>query len=77
MTKRLAHCGGVCLISLAISSIPMNSFATSQPNAQTQAAMIDAIKDEYQARAFYSAVIEKFGPVRPFTNIVQAEDRHV
>lgn len=39
--------------------------------------MIDAIKDEYQARAFYSAVIEKFGPVRPFTNIVQAEDRHV
>ncbi|NJN29503.1 MAG: DUF2202 domain-containing protein [Synechococcales cyanobacterium RM1_1_8] len=29
-----------------------------------------------QAKAFYQAVIDKFGPVRPFVNIVQAEDRH-
>ena len=38
--------------------------------------MIDAINDEYQARAFYTAVIEKYGNIRPFNNIVQAEERH-
>ena len=38
--------------------------------------MIDAINDEYHARAFYNAVIDKFGEIRPFSNIVQAETRH-
>lgn len=31
----------------------------------------------YKARATYCKVIERFGPVRPFVNIVEAEDRHV
>lgn len=35
-----------------------------------------ALDDEYKAEAFYDAVIEKFGPVRPFVNIVEAERRH-
>jgi len=43
---------------------------------RTQQAMRAALDDEYKARAFYTAVIEKFGEVRPFSNIVQAEDRH-
>lgn len=46
-------------------------------NDQTKQAMIDAINDEYQARAFYNAVMQKFGSIRPFSNIVQAEDNHV
>jgi len=36
-----------------------------------------AIDDEYQARATYRAVLEAFGPVRPFVNIVESEGRHV
>lgn len=44
---------------------------------RTQQAMIDAIHDEYHARAFYNAIIEKFGPISPFINIVQSENRHV
>jgi hypothetical protein len=52
---------------------PMNS----QLAPETQQAMIDSINDEYHARAFYNAVIAKFGDVRPFRNIVQAENRHV
>jgi hypothetical protein len=35
-----------------------------------------ALDDEYQARATYAQVIEDFGSVRPFSNIVDAEDRH-
>ena len=39
--------------------------------------MSEALDDEYRARATYRKVIEVFGPVRPFVNIVEAEDRHV
>lgn len=35
-----------------------------------------ALDDEYRAAAFYAAVIEKFGDVRPFINIIDAERRH-
>lgn len=42
--------------------------------------VIEAIKialdDEYRAAAFYEGVIAKFGDVRPFINIVEAERRH-
>lgn len=45
-------------------------------DAKTQQAMIEAINDEYHARAFYNAVMDKFGEIRPFSNIVHAETRH-
>ena len=48
----------------------------SHLNHETQAALIEAIEDEYKARAFYEAVINKFGAVRPFSHIVNAEARH-
>lgn len=40
-------------------------------------AMRIAIYDEYRAHAFYSKVIEYFGPVPPFINITDAESRHI
>ncbi|MDO1558668.1 hypothetical protein Q0812_04400 [Brevundimonas sp. 2R-24] len=46
-------------------------------DADSLAALNEALDDEYRARATYQAVIEAFGPVRPFINIVAAEDRHV
>ena len=36
-----------------------------------------ALDDEYRARATYQAVVDYYGPVMPFVNIVQAEQRHV
>ena len=36
----------------------------------------DALDDEYKAEATYAAVIARFGAVRPFINIVEAERRH-
>jgi hypothetical protein len=35
-----------------------------------------AIDDEFHAEAIYEAVIEDFGEVRPFFNIIYAEQRH-
>jgi hypothetical protein len=69
---------GVCLAT--ISTMNLSSQAVSSTNTtldvKTQQAMIEAINDEYHARAFYNAVIDKFGEIRPFSNIVHAEARH-
>lgn len=45
-------------------------------NAATVAAMAEALDDEYKAIATYESVLDAFGPVRPFANIVEAERRH-
>ena len=39
--------------------------------------MDEALDDEYKARATYRKVIETFGPIRPFVNIVESEGRHI
>ena len=36
-----------------------------------------ALDDEYHARATYRAVLDAFGEVRPFINIVESEERHI
>ena len=36
-----------------------------------------ALDDEYRARATYRAVLDAFGDVRPFINIVESEERHI
>lgn len=46
-------------------------------NEQTIAALEEALLDEYKARATYKKALETFGPTRPFSNIVEAENRHV
>lgn len=42
----------------------------------TRHALDQALDDEYKARATYQVVLDRFGPVRPFVRIVQAEERH-
>ncbi len=52
---------------------------TSTPDRLTDTEvghLVAALDDEYQARATFAQVIEDFGNVRPFSNIVDAEDRH-
>jgi rubrerythrin len=48
----------------------------SMLDAKTRQALLDALADERKAEAMYEAVIAKFGDVRPFSNIVNAERRH-
>jgi hypothetical protein len=36
-----------------------------------------AIQDEYLARAEYRFIINKYGSIRPFSNIIQAEEQHI
>lgn len=42
-----------------------------------QQALIEALEDEYKARATYRLILSKFGAIRPFVNIVESEERHI
>lgn len=46
-------------------------------NDAEQRALRDALDDEYRAWAIYDQVIRDFGPARPFTNVREAEARHI
>jgi hypothetical protein len=43
---------------------------------KTKAMILEALNDEYKARAFYRLVIKTNGPMQPFVNIIEAEDTH-
>lgn len=73
---RYGHWATSCVTVMIPTPLAAHTVPNTNLDARTQQAMIDAINDEYRARAFYTAVIDKFGAVRPFTNIVQAEERH-
>lgn len=45
-------------------------------DVQTRAAIIAALDDERKAQAIYQAVIDRYGEVMPFVNIIRAEVRH-
>jgi hypothetical protein len=44
---------------------------------QLRNALIEALADEYKARATYRLILNKFGAIRPFINIVESEERHI
>ena len=50
--------------------------AGGELTADVRAAMTEAIGDEYRAEAIYQGVIDDFGAVTPFANIINAEVRH-
>jgi rubrerythrin len=40
-------------------------------------ALTEALQDEYKARTTYRLILDKFGEIAPFRNIVEAEERHI
>ena len=53
----------------------ISSTTTLSPSAVD--ALSRALDDEYKALATYDAIITKFGSVRPFSQIIQAEETHI
>lgn len=49
---------------------------TTRADDPTEAALREVLQDERRAGAFYAAVMEEHGAVRPFWNIARAERRH-
>ena len=52
-----------------------NTEAGERLSATELADLVAALDDEYMARATYAQVLADFGEVRPFINIVEAENR--
>ncbi len=50
--------------------------AATAVNTKTADALRETLMDERRAQAFYTSVMAKHGQVRPFSNIVHAEERH-
>ncbi len=57
-------------------SLTLSIPANSQDISKEQAALI-GLDDEYKAYATYYAVTERFGDVKPFANIINAENMHI
>jgi len=55
----------------------LDSFPLEDVSETEEQALIDAINDEYKAKAVYQKVLEKHGQVRPFSNIINAEQQHI
>jgi len=51
--------------------------AAADPSLTVEEMLTYAIQDEYLARAEYIAIMGKYGAIRPFSNIVKAEETHV
>ncbi len=58
-----------------LTSITLALAADALPQS-VQDALTAALMDEYHAEAFYGAVLDRFGQVRPFANIIRAEQNH-
>lgn len=54
-----------------------NAAAKEDTDLTIQEMLVYAIQDEYMAKAEYAAIMVKFGNVRPFSNIIEAENTHI
>ena len=70
-------------IKIALGLLLISSFyackddvSPSVLSSDVKNAINEAIQDEYKAMLFYQKTIDKFGPVMPYINIVDAEVKH-
>jgi len=51
--------------------------ALSHSDMDLKAMLTYAIEDEYLAKAEYELTMDRYGRIRPFSNIVRAEEQHI
>lgn len=68
------------ILALSISGMGCESSLTNESvedlDTQVLEAMAEAIQDEFRAEMIYERVLAEHGDVRPFHNIIYAEERH-
>ena len=66
------------LSALSLSAEDFGAHGALASNNLTLAEMLTyAVQDEYLARAEYAAIMQEHGSLRPFSNIIQSEERHI
>ena len=82
MGKKIVH----IILLFGILAISSYSYAAELYGAKgvqqsadltLESMLVYAIQDEYLARAEYEHIIEKYGAIRPFSNIIKAEENHI
>ena len=62
-------------------ALSVSGYGSAGAAADTNLSLADvltyAIQDEYAARAEYEAILNSYGTVRPFSNILRAEETHI
>lgn len=61
----------------AVLAMPLVASAANVQAISVEDMLVYAMQDEVAAKAEYEALIEEFGSVRPITNILRAELRHI
>ncbi|MBV1708653.1 MAG: hypothetical protein KMY54_02235 [Erysipelothrix sp.] len=61
----------------AVLALPLMVSAVNVAAISVEDMLVYAMQDEVSAKAEYEALIEEFGAVRPITNILRAELRHI
>jgi hypothetical protein len=61
-------------VGLTVRGVPADT--GSGLDQRTRDALVAALDDEREAQATYQAVLDRFGQVMPFRNIIRAEQRH-
>lgn len=54
-----------------------NAAAKADDSLTIQDMLLYAAQDEYTARAEYAAIMGKYGALRPFSNVIRAEENHL
>lgn len=75
-TQLYALDGGVQAWQSAYSLVPYSSSINTPAIALLQRTLDVALLDELKAENSYSALLNAFGPVKPFVNILRAEKKH-
>lgn len=64
------------LLAAALAGSAPHATAKESLTDPVRAALLAALDDEYKAEATYRAVLDRHGDVRPFSNIIRAEQHH-
>jgi hypothetical protein len=76
--SRLVTAAVLAAVATAACDSKRSPTAPTSPgvDAALVAALTRAIQDEYRAETIYQGVINDFGQVQPFVNVLTAEERH-
>lgn len=64
-------------VAMAATADSGSVAARANTTPTLQEMLVYAIEDEYSAREHYAAIIEEYGTLRPFTNIIRSEETHI
>ena len=78
--KKLMVAALLALVSTALFAADSNfgaQGAEGKKGLSLEQMLVYAIQDEYLARAEYEAIMARHGNLRPFSNIIRAEEQHI